>query len=92
LEHDSCLRRESDAQQMLPVVDKPKNVYGREAVAASTPTCWMITGRKNALEKLHFDRVGELGATLLMKGDIEAPAQELRDRPRRGCTTCAVAH
>jgi UTP--glucose-1-phosphate uridylyltransferase len=59
-------------KEMLPVVDKPAIQYVvEEAVAAGLTDVLMITGRnKNALEN-HFDRVGELEATLLMKGDIE---------------------
>ena len=57
---------------MLPVVDKPAIQYVvEEAVAAGLTDILMITGRnKNALEN-HFDRVGELEATLLMKGDTD---------------------
>lgn len=57
---------------MLPVVDKPAIQYVvEEAVAAGLTDVLMITGRnKSALEN-HFDRVGELEATLLQKGDIE---------------------
>ncbi|MDQ1597977.1 MAG: UTP--glucose-phosphate uridylyltransferase, partial [Microbacteriaceae bacterium] len=52
--------------------DKPAIQYVvEEAVAAGLTDVLMITGRnKNALEN-HFDRVGELEATLLQKGDIE---------------------
>src|SRR6195952_2964685 len=59
-------------KEMLPVVDKPAIQYVvEEAVAAGLTDILMITGRnKNALEN-HFDRVGELEATLLQKGDIE---------------------
>ena len=59
-------------KEMLPVVDKPAIQYVvEEAVAAGLTDVLMITGRnKNALEN-HFDRVGELEATLLRKGDIE---------------------
>lgn len=59
-------------KEMLPVVDKPAIQYVvEEAVAAGLTDVLMITGRnKNALEN-HFDRVGELEATLLQKGDIE---------------------
>jgi UTP--glucose-1-phosphate uridylyltransferase len=59
-------------KEMLPVVDKPAIQYVvEEAVAAGLTDVLMITGRnKSALEN-HFDRVGELEATLLMKGDIE---------------------
>lgn len=59
-------------KEMLPVVDKPAIQYVvEEAVAAGLKDILMITGRnKNALEN-HFDRVGELEATLLEKGDIE---------------------
>ena len=59
-------------KEMLPVVDKPAIQYVvEEAVAAGLTDVLMITGRnKNALEN-HFDRVGELEATLLKKGDTE---------------------
>ena len=59
-------------KEMLPVVDKPAIQYVvEEAVAAGLTDILMITGRnKNALEN-HFDRVGELEATLLMKGDTD---------------------
>lgn len=59
-------------KEMLPVVDKPAIQYVvEEAVAAGLNDVLMITGRnKSALEN-HFDRVGELEATLLKKGDIE---------------------
>jgi len=59
-------------KEMLPVVDKPAIQYVvEEAVAAGLTDVLMITGRnKGALEN-HFDRVGELEATLLQKGDIE---------------------
>ena len=55
---------------MLPVVDKPAIQYVvEEAVSAGLTDILMITGRnKNALEN-HFDRVGELEATLEAKGD-----------------------
>ncbi len=58
-------------KEMLPVVDKPAIQYVvEEAVAAGLTDVLMITGRnKNALEN-HFDRVGELEATLLKKGDV----------------------
>src|ERR1700744_1618629 len=57
-------------KEMLPVVDKPAIQYGvEEAVAAGLTDVLMITGRnKTALEN-HFDRVGELEATLEAKGD-----------------------
>ncbi len=57
-------------KEMLPVVDKPAIQYVvEEAVAAGLHDVLMITGRnKNALEN-HFDRVGELEATLAKKGD-----------------------
>ena len=57
---------------MLPVVDKPAIQYVvEEAVGAGLTDVLMVTGRnKNALEN-HFDRVGELEATLLQKGDID---------------------
>jgi UTP--glucose-1-phosphate uridylyltransferase len=57
---------------MLPVVDKPAIQYVvEEAVAAGLTDVLMITGRnKSALEN-HFDRVGELEATLERKGDTE---------------------
>ena len=57
-------------KEMLPVVDKPAIQYVvEEAVAAGLTDVLMITGRnKSALEN-HFDRVGELEATLERKGD-----------------------
>lgn len=57
-------------KEMLPVVDKPAIQYVvEEAVASGLRDVLMITGRnKNALEN-HFDRVGELEATLERKGD-----------------------
>jgi len=63
-------------KEMLPVVDKPAIQYVvEEAVAAGLTDVLMITGRnKNALEN-HFDRVGELEATLLAKGDKEKLAK-----------------
>ncbi|CAN5456307.1 UTP--glucose-1-phosphate uridylyltransferase GalU [soil metagenome] len=59
-------------KEMLPVVDKPAIQYVvEEAVAAGLHDVLMITGRnKSALEN-HFDRVGELEATLAAKGDTE---------------------
>ncbi|MHB1172461.1 MAG: UTP--glucose-1-phosphate uridylyltransferase GalU [Lacisediminihabitans sp.] len=59
-------------KEMLPVVDKPAIQYVvEEAVAAGLTDVLMITGRnKNALEN-HFDRVGELEATLEQKGDTD---------------------
>ena len=59
-------------KEMLPVVDKPAIQYVvEEAVASGLHDVLMITGRnKNALEN-HFDRVGELEATLLQKGDTD---------------------
>ena len=59
-------------KEMLPVVDKPAIQYVvEEAVAAGLTDVLMITGRnKSALEN-HFDRVGELEATLAAKGDTE---------------------
>ncbi|MDQ1569745.1 MAG: UTP--glucose-phosphate uridylyltransferase [Actinomycetota bacterium] len=59
-------------KEMLPVVDKPAIQYVvEEAVAAGLTDVLMITGRnKSALEN-HFDRVGELEATLERKGDTE---------------------
>lgn len=59
-------------KEMLPVVDKPAIQYVvEEAVAAGLHDVLMVTGRnKNALEN-HFDRVGELEATLLKKGDTD---------------------
>src|SRR3954470_7016567 len=58
-------------KEMLPVVDKPAIQYVvEEAVAAGLNDVLMITGRnKNALEN-HFDRVAELEATLMAKGDL----------------------
>ncbi|GAB3137310.1 UTP--glucose-1-phosphate uridylyltransferase GalU [Marisediminicola antarctica] len=59
-------------KEMLPVVDKPAIQYVvEEAVGAGLRDVLMITGRnKNALEN-HFDRVGELEATLERKGDTD---------------------
>ncbi|MCU1545581.1 MAG: galU [Homoserinimonas sp.] len=59
-------------KEMLPVVDKPAIQYVvEEAVQAGLRDVLMITGRnKGALEN-HFDRVGELEATLEKKGDTE---------------------
>ena len=59
-------------KEMLPVVDKPAIQYVvEEAVAAGLNDVLMITGRnKSALEN-HFDRVGELEATLAAKGDTD---------------------
>jgi UTP--glucose-1-phosphate uridylyltransferase len=59
-------------KEMLPVVDKPAIQYVvEEAVASGLHDVLMITGRnKNALEN-HFDRVGELEATLERKGDTD---------------------
>ena len=59
-------------KEMLPVVDKPAIQYVvEEAVASGLTDVLMITGRnKNALEN-HFDRVGELEATLEAKGDTD---------------------
>ena len=59
-------------KEMLPVVDKPAIQYVvEEAVSAGLTDVLMITGRnKSALEN-HFDRVGELEATLERKGDTE---------------------
>ena len=59
-------------KEMLPVVDKPAIQYVvEEAVAAGLTDVLMITGRnKGALEN-HFDRVGELEAALLKKGDTD---------------------
>jgi UTP--glucose-1-phosphate uridylyltransferase len=59
-------------KEMLPVVDKPAIQYVvEEAVAAGLTDVLMITGRnKSALEN-HFDRIGELEATLERKGDTE---------------------
>ncbi len=63
-------------KEMLPVVDKPAIQYVvEEAVAAGLTDVLMITGRnKTALEN-HFDRVGELEATLTRKGDTEKLAK-----------------
>ena len=63
-------------KEMLPVVDKPAIQYVvEEAVAAGLTDVLMITGRnKNALEN-HFDRVGELEATLAAKGDEDRLAK-----------------
>jgi UTP--glucose-1-phosphate uridylyltransferase len=59
-------------KEMLPVVDKPAIQYVvEEAVAAGLTDVLMITGRnKSALEN-HFDRAGELEATLEAKGDTD---------------------
>ena len=59
-------------KEMLPVVDKPAIQYVvEEAVAAGLTDVLMVTGRnKNALEN-HFDRNGELEATLTRKGDTD---------------------
>lgn len=59
-------------KEMLPVVDKPAIQYVvEEAVDAGLTDVLMVTGRnKNALEN-HFDRQGELEATLARKGDVE---------------------
>ncbi len=63
-------------KEMLPVVDKPAIQYVvEEAVASGLTDVLMITGRnKSALEN-HFDRVGELEATLEAKGDTEKLAK-----------------
>lgn len=63
-------------KEMLPVVDKPAIQYVvEEAVASGLTDVLMITGRnKTALEN-HFDRVGELEATLEKKGDTEKLAK-----------------
>ena len=63
-------------KEMLPVVDKPAIQYVvEEAVGVGLTDVLMITGRnKNALEN-HFDRVGELEATLEAKGDTEKLAK-----------------
>lgn len=63
-------------KEMLPVVDKPAIQYVvEEAVTAGLTDVLMITGRnKSALEN-HFDRVGELEATLVKKGDTEKLAK-----------------
>jgi UTP--glucose-1-phosphate uridylyltransferase len=63
-------------KEMLPVVDKPAIQYVvEEAVGAGLTDVLMITGRnKTALEN-HFDRVGELEATLEAKGDTEKLAK-----------------
>lgn len=63
-------------KEMLPVVDKPAIQYVvEEAVGAGLTDVLMITGRnKNALEN-HFDRIGELEATLERKGDTEKLAK-----------------
>jgi UTP--glucose-1-phosphate uridylyltransferase len=59
-------------KEMLPVVDKPAIQYVvEEAVGAGLTDVLMITGRnKGALEN-HFDKVGELEAALLKKGDTD---------------------
>lgn len=57
-------------KEMLPVVDKPAIQYVvEEAVAAGLTDVLMITGRNKAALENHFDRVGELEATLERKGD-----------------------
>lgn len=58
-------------KEMLPVVDKPAIQYVvEEAVGAGLTDVLMITGRnKNALEN-HFDRVAELEALLVAKGEM----------------------
>lgn len=63
-------------KEMLPVVDKPAIQYVvEEAVAAGLTDVLMITGRnKNALEN-HFDRVTELEAVLVQKGDRDRLAK-----------------
>jgi UTP--glucose-1-phosphate uridylyltransferase len=63
-------------KEMLPVVDKPAIQYVvEEAVASGLTDVLMITGRnKTALEN-HFDRVGELEATLQKKGDTDKLAK-----------------
>ncbi len=63
-------------KEMLPVVDKPAIQYVvEEAVGAGLTDVLMITGRnKTALEN-HFDRVGELEATLEKKGDTDKLAK-----------------
>ena len=63
-------------KEMLPVVDKPAIQYVvEEAVGAGLTDVLMITGRnKTALEN-HFDRVGDLEATLEAKGDTEKLAK-----------------
>src|SRR3978361_289584 len=58
-------------KEMLPVVDKPAIQYVvEEAVAAGLTDILMITGRSKSAHAKHFDRVGELEATLLKKGDV----------------------
>jgi UTP--glucose-1-phosphate uridylyltransferase len=63
-------------KEMLPVVDKPAIQYVvEEAVAAGLTDVLMNTGRnKNALEN-HFDRVTELEAVLIQKGDRDRLAK-----------------
>ena len=63
-------------KEMLPVVDKPAIQYVvEEAVAAGLTDVLMSTGRnKNALEN-HFDRVTELEAVLIEKGDRDRLAK-----------------
>jgi UTP--glucose-1-phosphate uridylyltransferase len=63
-------------KEMLPVVDKPAIQYVvEEAVEAGLTDVLMITGRnKTALEN-HFDRVGELEASLEARGDTEKLAK-----------------
>jgi UTP--glucose-1-phosphate uridylyltransferase len=59
-------------KEMLPVVDKPAIQYVvEEAVNAGLTDVLMITGRNKTPLENHFDRVGELEATLERKGDTE---------------------
>ena len=63
-------------KEMLPVVDKPAIQYVvEEAVAAGLTDILMITGRNKSTLENHFDRVGELEATLTKKGDTERLAK-----------------
>lgn len=63
-------------KEMLPVVDKPAIQYVvEEAVASGLTDVLMITGRNKGSLENHFDRVGELEATLQQKGDAEKLAK-----------------
>jgi UTP--glucose-1-phosphate uridylyltransferase len=63
-------------KEMLPVVDKPAIQYVvEEAVDSGLTDVLMITGRNKGSLENHFDRVGELEATLQQKGDTERLAK-----------------
>jgi UTP--glucose-1-phosphate uridylyltransferase len=63
-------------KEMLPVVDKPAIQYVvEEAVAAGIHDVLMITGRNKSSLENHFDRVTELEALLMRKGDRERLAK-----------------